>query len=99
MEAPNIVHLLPELDKLLLTLLQSLTAAEWQAQTVAKLWTVKDVAAHLLDGNIRILSMLRDGYFGKQANAGIYEELYHFQLRSQQCLHRPQVYVEFPSSQ
>ena len=33
---------------------------KWQAQTVAKLWKVKDVVAHLLDGNVRLVSILRD---------------------------------------
>jgi len=78
MEAPNVVHLLPKLDELLITLLQSLTAAEWQAQTVARLWKVKDVAAHLLDGNIRVLSMLRDGYFGEHTNVDNYEGLVEY---------------------
>jgi hypothetical protein len=31
---------------------------------LAKQWTVKDIAAHLLDGNFRAISMMRDGYFG-----------------------------------
>ena len=39
------------LDKKLIELLRSLTAEEWNAPTVAKLWKVKDVASHLLDGN------------------------------------------------
>jgi uncharacterized protein (TIGR03083 family) len=58
-------HLFPILDQKLIELLQSLTPEEWQAQTVAKLWKVKDVAAHLLDGNIRALSIQRDRYFGE----------------------------------
>jgi hypothetical protein len=33
--------------------------------TLARRWTVKDVTAHLLDGNLRTLSVLRDGYFGE----------------------------------
>jgi len=78
MEIPDVVHLLPQLDEQLIMLLQTLTAEEWQAQTVAKLWTVKDIAAHLLDGNIRILSMLRDGYFSERPNAGNYKELVQF---------------------
>ncbi|OUJ73200.1 maleylpyruvate isomerase N-terminal domain-containing protein [Hymenobacter crusticola] len=61
----DIVHLLPQLDEKLLALLKSLTPDDWQRQTIAKLWKVKDVAAHLLDGNIRILSMLRDHYAGE----------------------------------
>lgn len=57
--------LFPELDRLLLELLRSLTPEDWQRPTLARQWTVKDIAAHLLDGNLRTLSMLRDGYFGE----------------------------------
>jgi uncharacterized protein (TIGR03083 family) len=57
--------LFAELDLLLLELLRSLTSEDWQRPTLARLWTVKDVAAHLLDGNLRTLSMLRDGHFGE----------------------------------
>lgn len=60
----DVLPLFPILDAKLLELLRSLTPEEWQAQTVAKLWRVKDVAAHLLDGNLRGLSTSRDGYFG-----------------------------------
>ena len=56
--------LFAELDHLLLELLRSLTPADWQRPTLAREWTVQDVAAHLLDGNLRTLSMLRDGHFG-----------------------------------
>jgi uncharacterized protein (TIGR03083 family) len=57
--------LFPVLDQRLLELLRSLSPADWQRPTLAREWTVKDVAAHLLDGNLRTLSMLRDGYFGE----------------------------------
>lgn len=57
--------LFAELDSLLLELLRSLTPADWQRPTLAREWTVHDVAAHLLDGNLRTLSMLRDGHFGE----------------------------------
>jgi hypothetical protein len=60
----EVTHLFHKLDDKLLELLKSLTEEEWQMQTVAKLWKVKDVAAHLLDGNIRTLSLQRDRYFG-----------------------------------
>lgn len=39
---------------------QLLLAAEWDLQTVAPLWNVRDVAAHLLDTVLRKLSMVRD---------------------------------------
>lgn len=54
------VHLFPELDEKLISLLKSLSPDDWNKPTVARLWSVKDVAAHLLDGNIRVLSMIRD---------------------------------------
>lgn len=71
----DLVHLLPTLDQKLMELLRSLTREEWQMQTVARLWKVKDVAAHLLDGNIRILSMLRDEYEGESPNIHSYQHL------------------------
>lgn len=37
-----------------------LSAGEWSAPTVA--WTVKDVAAHILDTALRRLSIQRDGH-------------------------------------
>jgi uncharacterized protein (TIGR03083 family) len=55
-------HLFPEIEGLLVELLGSLTAEEWELQTVAPKWKVKDVAAHLLDTQLRKLSMVRDGY-------------------------------------
>ncbi|WPV02302.1 maleylpyruvate isomerase N-terminal domain-containing protein [Mucilaginibacter sp. cycad4] len=50
------VHLFPLLDRKLIELLKSLSADDWNKPTLAKLWTVKDIAAHLLDGNIRVIS-------------------------------------------
>lgn len=73
------LHLFPILDQKLSELLRSLTPEEWQAQTVAKLWKVKDVAAHLLDGNLRALSVSRDRFFGEPPeNINSYQELVAF---------------------
>lgn len=70
------LHLFRILDQKLLELLRSLSLEDWEAQTVAKLWRVKDVAAHLLDGNLRTLSMSRDGFFGeKPENINSYQDL------------------------
>lgn len=60
--------LFPILDELLIDLLTHLSPEEWNKQTVAKLWKVKDVASHLLDGNLRGLSISRDRYFGEKAD-------------------------------
>ena len=69
-------HLFPVLDEKLLEILRSLSVQDWDKQTLAPLWKVKDVAAHLLDGNIRTLSMFRDHYFGeKPENIDTYQDL------------------------
>ena len=64
-----------KLDKKLFELLNSLSKEEWNRQTVAKLWTVKDVTAHLLDGNIRVLSGLRDKFQGESPKINSYQDL------------------------
>ncbi|MBK8851769.1 MAG: maleylpyruvate isomerase N-terminal domain-containing protein [Saprospiraceae bacterium] len=73
------LHLFSILDSKLIELLKSLTKEEWDTQTVAKLWKVKDVASHLLDGNLRALSTSRDQYFGeKPENINSYQDLVGF---------------------
>ncbi len=52
------------LNNNLITLLKSLKGDDWERHTIARLWSVKDVAAHLLDGNLRALSLQRDGHRG-----------------------------------
>lgn len=71
----ELIDKFPELDKKLIDLLESLDEEEWNKQTIAKLWTVKDVVAHLLDGNIRILSNLRDRYQGERPVINSYQDL------------------------
>jgi uncharacterized protein (TIGR03083 family) len=50
-------------DELLVQLLRSLGKEEWELQTVAPAWKVRDVAAHLLDTALRKLSLARDACF------------------------------------
>ena len=54
-------HLFPTLDGHLIDLLRSLAPDEWERQTIAPRWKVKDIAAHLLDTQLRKLSFGRDG--------------------------------------
>lgn len=56
-------HLLRRVDEKLIDLLLSLPAGEWDAQTVAPRWKVRDVAAHLLDTVLRKLSVVRDSWY------------------------------------
>ena len=55
--------LLRKVDEKLIELLRSLRASEWDAQTVAPRWKVRDVAAHLLDTVLRKLSLVRDSWY------------------------------------
>src|SRR5712671_4200833 len=55
-------HLFPKIESMLIELLRSLTREEWDAQTISPKWKVKDVASHLLDTQLRKLSIARDGY-------------------------------------
>src|SRR5512138_1739534 len=55
-------HLFPKLEDMLIELLSSLSPEDWEKQTISPKWKVKDVAAHLLDTQLRKLSIARDGY-------------------------------------
>lgn len=64
------------LDQKLIEVLETLSTEDWKKQTIAPNWTVEDVALHLLDGNIRILSIHRDGYIGvPPENISSYQDL------------------------
>lgn len=54
-------ELFPGLHAELIGLLRGLDDADWARPTVAGAWRVRDVAAHLLDGDLRRLSAGRDG--------------------------------------
>jgi uncharacterized protein (TIGR03083 family) len=56
-------HLLRQVDEKLTDLLSALAPSEWELQTVAPLWKVRDVAAHLLDTALRKLSLVRDSCY------------------------------------
>jgi uncharacterized protein (TIGR03083 family) len=55
-------HLFPGLEAKLIELLRSLAPEDWEKQTLAPKWKVKDVAAHLLDTQTRKLAAARHGY-------------------------------------
>jgi len=61
-------HLLRRVDEKLVELLGSLELSEWDLQTIAPLWKVRDVAAHLLDTVLRKLSMVRDSCYVEAVN-------------------------------
>ncbi|MCH8876485.1 MAG: maleylpyruvate isomerase N-terminal domain-containing protein [Chloroflexi bacterium] len=65
LKSPNpviVADLLPELLQNLLELLKGLEEEDWARSTVCAGWSVKDVALHLLGGDIGNLSSRRDGH-------------------------------------
>ena len=60
--APDTAALFRPLLSELLELLGTLTPADWERPTVAGHWRTRDVAAHLLDGDLRKLAACRDDH-------------------------------------
>jgi uncharacterized protein (TIGR03083 family) len=58
----RVVELFPPLLGELLALLAALAEDDWRRSTACAGWSVKDVAAHLLAGDLGILSRQRDGW-------------------------------------
>ncbi len=55
-------NLFAPLHEELIALLRALSADDWNKPTIARAWRVRDVAAHLLDTQLRRLSGQRDGH-------------------------------------
>ena len=62
MERMNVAPLFASLNRELVALLRSLGPDAWSRPTMAGRWRVRDVAAHLLDGDLRKLAAHRDGH-------------------------------------
>lgn len=72
-------ELFSPLHQELLAVLRGLAPADWARPTVAGSWRVRDVAAHLLDGDLRKLSMQRDGHLAPpEKPVGSYGDLVRF---------------------
>ena len=67
--------LLRRVDDKLIELLLSLSAGDWDAQTVAPRWKVRDVAAHLLDTVLRKLSLVRDSCYVERVDVRSREDV------------------------
>jgi uncharacterized protein (TIGR03083 family) len=68
-------HLFPILHNKLIELLQSLSDEDWQKPTIAKLWTVKDIAAHLLDVNYRTIASKKNYSVKPDREINSYQDL------------------------
>lgn len=72
-----VADLFPGIRTSLLELLESLSPADWDRATTAPLWSVKDVALHLLGGDLGNLSRRRDK-FVREASVCGYQDLVAF---------------------
>lgn len=72
------LHLFLPLDQKLIELLKSLSPEDWRKPTLAKLWTVKDVAAHLLDGNLRVLALAQNYSGDPPSQIHSYQDLVNY---------------------
>ena len=54
--------LIAQVEALLLELLASLSPEDWNRPTIVPGWTVHHIAAHLLDGALRKVAIIRDGH-------------------------------------
>ncbi len=61
MEPVLVSELFLPLHAELITLLRGLESSDWDRPTLCSLWSVRDIAAHLLDDDLRRLSFHRDG--------------------------------------
>lgn len=72
------IHLFPVLHDLLIDLLRSLEPADWKKRTIAPLWTVKDIAAHLLDVNMRTIATVNNYNGTPPQNINSYTDLVNY---------------------
>jgi uncharacterized protein (TIGR03083 family) len=68
-------HIIRLVDQHLIDLLSSLDASEWDLPTIAPQWSVRDVAAHLLDTALRKLSGGRDNCHVERVNVQSHQDV------------------------
>jgi uncharacterized protein (TIGR03083 family) len=78
MRRPETAGLFLPLQRELVALLRGLADEDWSRPTLARGWAVGDVAAHLLDTDLRRLSAQRDAHRPSAAVPGGYEEVVAF---------------------
>jgi uncharacterized protein (TIGR03083 family) len=72
------LHLFPVLNDLLIELLNSLEPADWNKPTIAPLWSVKDIVAHLLDTSMRTIASANNHSGKPPENIQSYNDLVNY---------------------
>jgi len=75
----EVIHLFPKLNSSLIEVLEGLSPSQWSNSTLCKNWTVKDIAAHLLDTALRRISVARDGQLEATPKLKSYGDFVDFQ--------------------
>jgi len=75
MKPKIVVDLFPPLSEKLISFLKSLSPKDWERSTISPKWKVRDIAAHLLDGNFRRIATIRDQHFGSVNSIDSYQNL------------------------
>lgn len=76
----NTIDLFPELTEKLIDLLKNIKNEEWNKPSPIKGRTIHDLAAHLIDGSLRRLSLQRDGHTSNKikVNLNSYNDLINY---------------------
>ncbi|MDO8994546.1 maleylpyruvate isomerase N-terminal domain-containing protein [Daejeonella sp.] len=74
----DVLHLFPVLNSSLIEVLTGLERRQWNNDTLCKQWKVRDIAAHLLDGALRRLSIGRDAYQTEPPEIKSYQDLLNY---------------------
>jgi len=74
----EVLHLFPKLNSSLIGVLEGLSTTQWNCSTLCKKYTVKDIAAHLLDTALLKISAGRDGYLKTATDINVYGNLLDF---------------------
>ena len=96
-----VVELFPPLSRELLTVLKSLQPTDWARPTICSPWSVKDVAAHLLGGNLGRLWSRAETSAPSENPARDYDELVRLINRDNELWVRaaqrisPEIMIEF----
>ena len=74
----DVLPLFPALNSSLIEVLSGLDQQQWNNNTMCKQWKVKDIAAHLLDGALRRLSIGRDAYQTESPEMRSYQDILNY---------------------
>lgn len=73
-----VLDIFPELNKELISLIESLSREDWKKETCLENRNVKDLVSHILDTSLRRLAIQRDQYYLKSPDIKSYDDLVNY---------------------